>query len=219
MCSPKLGKSSYNGRMDYALQFVALIIGMVLHEVSHGLMANWLGDDTARMQGRLTLNPLAHIDPFATLILPLTLFLAGAPLFAAAKPVPFNPWAVRYGRWGAALVGAAGPISNLLIAGVCGLYLRFTHLGGLGGAFLYAMVIVNVMLAVFNSIPFPPLDGSRVVYAAVGTAVREVMDRIEQTGLVAVMLFVFVLYYLHLGNWIADVGLRISAWIIGVPPL
>src|SRR6185312_46881 len=112
--------------MELIAQVIALVIGLTLHEFAHAWMGHYLGDRTAQDQGRLTLNPLAHIDPLATLALPLLLILIHSPVvFAAAKPVPFNPWAVRGGRWGAALVGAAGPLTNLLIALFFSLWFRF----------------------------------------------------------------------------------------------
>src|SRR6266567_3548403 len=103
---------------------VGLILGLALHEFAHAWMGHYLGDTTAKDQGRLTINPLAHIDFFTTLLLPLFLIISHLPVFAAAKPVPFNPWAVRGGRWGAAAVAAAGPFTNLLIAVVCALWLH-----------------------------------------------------------------------------------------------
>src|SRR3954463_12463752 len=103
--------------MQMLAQLIALVLALTLHEFAHALMSHYLGDTTAKDRGRLTLNPLAHIDPFATLALPLILILLHSPVvFGAAKPVPFNPWAVRWGRWGAALVALAGPLTNLLLA-------------------------------------------------------------------------------------------------------
>src|SRR5476651_866632 len=125
--------------MQMIAQLVALIVALTLHEFAHGLMAHYLGDSTAKDQGRLTLNPLAHIDPLATLALPLLLILIGSPVvFAAAKPVPFNPWAVRGGRWGAALVGLAGPATNLLLAVFFAICYRVLPFGSLGALFFQA---------------------------------------------------------------------------------
>lgn len=184
----------------------ALVLGLVLHEFAHGLMGHYLGDSTAKDQGRLTLNPLAHIDPFTTLLLPAFLIFAGLPVFAAAKPVPFNPWALRGGRWGAAAVAAAGPFTNLLIALVCSLWLHL--IVGLHSTtayiFLGSIIAVNVGLFIFNLIPLPPLDGSRILYAVVPQPVREVMDRIEQAGLMVVFVMVLVLSYTPLGRMLAQ---------------
>ncbi len=151
-------------------QIIALIIGLVLHEFAHAWMGDYLGDPTARHQGRLSLNPMAHIDPFTTLLLPAFLiFIVHSPVvFAAAKPVPLNPYAVRGGRWGAALVGFAGPATNLFIAIFLALWLHIVP----GNPFLGIMIVVNVSLFVFNMIPFPPLDGSRLLYAVVPPSVR-----------------------------------------------
>src|SRR5258706_15708276 len=144
--------------MQTIAQLLALILGLTLHEFAHAWMGHYLGDTTARDQGRLTLNPIAHIDPIATLALPLLLILVHSPVvFAAAKPVPFNPWAVRGGRWGAALVGAAGPFTNLLIALFFALCFRILPFSPTSALFFEALIIVNVGLFVFNLIPFPPL--------------------------------------------------------------
>lgn len=174
---------------------IALVLSLTLHEFMHGYVGYLLGDDTAKEQGRLTLNPAAHIDPFTTLLLPLFLILVHSPVvFGAAKPVPFKPWALRYGKWGAALVAVAGPLTNLFIAVFFGLWLRFVPVTqGIGQLFV-AIVSVNIAFFVFNMIPFPPLDGSRVLYALVPYNVREVMDRIERAGFVAIALFILVLY-------------------------
>lgn len=181
--------------MTIIFRVVALLIALVLHEFAHALMGHWLGDDTARAQGRLSLNPARHIDPVATLLLPLFLILVGSPvIFGAAKPVPFNPWAVRWGRGGAALVALAGPLTNFLIAIAVGLYLRFVHIGVTGYELLGTILVVNLAIGIFNLIPFPPLDGSRLLYAAAPYGLREVMDNIERMGLAAVFLFLFVAY-------------------------
>jgi Zn-dependent protease len=196
---------------------IALILGLTLHEFAHAYMGFYLGDTTARDQGRLSINPLVHIDPFTTLLLPLALILVGSPVvFAAAKPVPFNPWAVRYGRWGAALVAAAGPLTNLLLALIFGLWLRFVPHGVLISEFFGAIVTTNVALFVFNLIPFPPLDGSRVLYAAAPIEVREVMDRIESAGLAAIGIFMVAYYYLGIGRIFSSLVSSIVSFI--VPP-
>ncbi len=152
--------------MDLVYILIALVMGITLHEFSHALMGHYLGDDTARLQGRLSLNPLAHIDPMMTILLPLFLIVFHSPvLFAAAKPVPFNPWAVRFGKWGAVMVALAGPATNFVLAIFFALCLRFLPISGAIVGLFVALVSVNVALGVFNLITFPPLDGSRLLYA------------------------------------------------------
>ncbi|HSX48029.1 MAG TPA: site-2 protease family protein [Candidatus Nanoarchaeia archaeon] len=181
--------------MALAFILIALIISITLHEFAHAWMGHYLGDNTAQMQGRLTLDPRAHIDPVMTVLMPLFLIIAHSPvIFGAARPVPFNPWAVRGGKWGAAAVAAAGPFTNLLIAAFCAVWLRFVPIGGIGTEFLVTMVEINAAFCIFNLIPFPPLDGSRLLYAVAPETLRDVMDRIEKAGLVAVFLLLFVAY-------------------------
>ncbi len=174
---------------------LALVLALTLHEFAHALVGHYLGDVTAARQGRLTLNPLAHVDPFMTLLLPTMLILLGSPVvFGAAKPVPFNPWALRGGRWGAALVAAAGPLTNLLLAVFFGAWLVFGPSTVLSTQILGAIVTVNVGFFVFNMIPFPPLDGSRLLYAVAPPALREAMDKLERSGMVVLFLVLFLGY-------------------------
>jgi Zn-dependent protease len=179
--------------MSLIFIIVALILSLTLHEFAHALVGHWLGDDTAEREGRLTLNPLAHIDPFTTLILPVMLILVQSPVvFGAARPVPFNPWAVRYGKWGAALIAVAGPLTNFLIALVLAFWLRFLPISSqLGIEFLVSTITINIAFGVFNLIPFPPLDGSRVLYAA-APPLRPLMDRIEEMGMVGLFLLLIL---------------------------
>ena len=183
---------------------IAVIIGvilfsMTLHEAMHGFVAYWLGDDTAKLQGRLTLNPIKHIDPFLTILLPVMLAIVGAPIFGGAKPVPFNPARVKYDEWGAALVAIAGPLTNLLIAFVIfgigvlvGVNAASFNPDSILGMVITYGVVVNLGFFVFNMIPLPPLDGSRVLYALAPEPVQRVMEYIEQYGLI----FVFALVLL-----------------------
>jgi Zn-dependent protease len=171
-----------------------VLISMTLHEAMHGFVAYFLGDDTAKLEGRLTLNPIKHIDPFLTLLLPLFLAAVGAPVFGGAKPVPFNPNRVKYDEWGAALVAIAGPLTNLLIAFVLfGVYalLGAPH-SGLGALIVTTGVLVNLGFFVFNIIPIPPLDGSRVLYALAPEFARRAMEMIEQYGIIFIFLIVML---------------------------
>lgn len=181
--------------------FGAIVVSMTLHEAMHAFAGYWLGDDTARAEGRLTLNPIAHIDPVTTIMLPLFLAILGLPPFGAAKPVPFNPHRVRFGDYGAAIVGAVGPLTNLLLAMIASLAIHATT--GINSALLadilVTFAIVNVSFFVFNLIPFPPLDGSRIVYAFAPDAVRSFMESIEAMGFMAVLLFMTI-FYLFLIN-------------------
>jgi Zn-dependent protease len=203
----------------YAILFyvVILVVVLTVHEFSHAWAGHMLGDITAKSEGRLTLNPLKHIDPFLTLLLPLGLILLGSPVvFGAAKPVPFNPYAVRHGKKGVALVAFAGPASNLLMALVVGVYLRFVEVGGLGGVFLIQFVLVNIAFFIFNMIPFPPLDGSRIVYAFAPPGLQDAMDGIERYGLIAVFAFVFIFFRFIDPAFAAAVG-GLASFIIGRP--
>ncbi len=194
---------------------VGLILGLVLHEFAHALVGHYLGDMTAKDQGRLTLNPLSHIDPFTTLLLPLFLMVAHLPVFAAARPVPFNPWALRGGRWGAAAVAAAGPLTNLAIAVVCSLWL---HVVGHGSAVAFvvlgSIIAVNVGLFIFNLIPLPPLDGSRVLYAVAPPGLREGMDNLERAGLMVIFVMVMLLSYTPVGALLARTITGLTALLL-----
>jgi len=167
---------------------------MTLHEAMHGFTAYWLGDDTAKTQGRLTLNPIKHIDPFLTILLPLMLAAIGAPIFGGARPVPFNPARVRGDEWGAALVALAGPLTNFVIAFICFGIWSLAVQGGpsfISDA-LSVAVGVNLGFFVFNMLPIPPLDGSRVVYALAPDFIRRGMEAIEQLGIIFVFAIVLL---------------------------
>jgi Zn-dependent protease len=160
-----------------------LLISMTVHEAMHALVGLKLGDDTAAEQGRVSLNPLKHIDPLMTVVLPaVTLLLFHAPILAA-KPVPFNPDRVKYDEFGAALIAFAGPLSNLILAIVGSLLYKVIPGGELVDQIFSIFVGLNVSLFVFNLIPIPPLDGSRVLYAFAPDPLRRVMEQLEPVGL------------------------------------
>lgn len=171
---------------------VIILVSMTIHEAMHAYVAYWLGDDTARQENRLTLNPLAHIDPFLTIILPLFLFISGGPVFGGAKPVPFNPNRVKYEEFGAMLVGIAGPLTNLVIAFVCYGIFMFSNNSELGEIFKLATYI-NLGFFIFNMIPLPPLDGSRVLYYLAPDSMRRIMAGMEVYGII--LIFAVVLLF------------------------
>jgi Zn-dependent protease len=146
---------------------VILILSVVIHEMAHGYAANWLGDPTARLQGRLSANPLVHLDPMMSVILPGILLATGSPiLFGAAKPVPYNPYNFTNQRWGEAIVAFAGPLANFFIAGVFAVLIRLSDVLSLSEAFItlaFQVIMLNIFLAFFNLVPIPPLDGSKIL--------------------------------------------------------
>lgn len=146
---------------------VILILSVVIHEMAHGYAANWLGDPTARLQGRLSANPLVHLDPLMSVILPGILLATGSPiLFGAAKPVPYNPYNFTNQKWGEAIVAAAGPLANFAIAGVFAVLVRLSDVLQLSEAFVslaISVIMLNIFLAFFNLVPIPPLDGSKIL--------------------------------------------------------
>ena len=155
----------------WIVPFVVLIFSAILHEMAHGYVANRLGDPTAKLMGRLTLNPGPHIDPLMTILLPLMLIFSGSPvIFGGAKPVPVNPFNLREGRKDMALVSLAGPLTNLLIAVIAGLLLKIllptlffqSFFVALFTSLLQIILRINLLLAIFNLIPLPPLDGSKI---------------------------------------------------------
>ena len=185
-----------------AIFFLVFLFSMSIHEMMHAFAADYLGDDTARMQGRRTLNPLPHIDPIFTLALPLILYLShSSVLFGAAKPVQVNFNRLRFGEFGGAIVGMVGPITNLVLACLAAILFRGIN-PQLGSNVYNAFAIgisLNVGLFLFNSIPWPPLDGSRLLYAFAPRPLQEVMESIERMGMVSILILIFLVYPLIAG--------------------
>ena len=178
---------------DIVIVVISLLLSVGIHEAMHAFVAHSLGDDTAAEEGRLTLNPLKHIDLYMTVLLPAVLILLGLPPIFVAKPVPFDPTRVRYGEYGAALVAIAGPFSNLALAAIAATCIKF---GVVGGEFTHILLLfmqINISLFIFNMLPIPPLDGSRLLYAFAPEPVQKVMARIEAMGLIVVFAIILLL--------------------------
>ena len=184
-----------------AFLVVVIVMSVVIHEVMHGVAADRLGDPTARLQGRLTLNPIPHLDLFGSIILPiLTALSPGGFFFGWAKPVPYNPYNLRRAPlWGEAIVAAAGPASNLALALLFGLLIRLQLFPDMIGMFMY-VVAINISLTVLNLIPIPPLDGSKIVSAILPRALSRGYDQLRTRmeynpflgfGLILVLIIVF----------------------------
>jgi Zn-dependent protease len=171
---------------------VSMLISLTLHEAMHAYAAHALGDTTAKEEGRLTLNPLQHIDLMLTIALPVVMILLHYPPLLIAKPVPFDPRRVKYGEYGSALVALAGPFTNLGLAIIAALLIHVVPVDGLVATFLITMLEVNIIFFVFNMIPFPPLDGSRLLYAFAPEPLQRIMYQIESAGF-AVTILVFLL--------------------------
>ena len=179
------------------LQLVILLFSIVVHEVAHGKVALWRGDSTARDRGRLTLNPIPHIDIFGTIIVPILLVLVKSSfLFGWAKPVPINPWKFKDVKKDMAIVGAAGPASNILLAVIVGIFYRiFSAI--LGGNHILPLVLnyavtINLVLAVFNMIPIPPLDGSRIVMGFLPDDLAVQYTKIERFGFIIIFGLMYI---------------------------
>lgn len=163
--------------------------------MAHAYTAYWLGDTTAKSEGRLSPNPLVHIDPWMSIVVPLLLFISGGPIFGGAKPVPIDKRNLKGGAWGMALVALAGPLMNFVIALIAFLIMYFTGIlfqdSFINGVF-WQIVASNLGFCVFNLIPIPPLDGSRILYAIAPDGIRDFMERMEySTGLIVVFIMVF----------------------------
>ncbi|MCH8741511.1 site-2 protease family protein [Patescibacteria group bacterium] len=202
--------------MEYIFLLAILLFSVVIHEVSHGLMADYLGDPTARYAGRLTLNPIKHLDPFGSVIVPLFLLLLKSPiLFGWAKPVPINPHNLRDQKYGSAKVALAGPAANLALALVFGLTLRFIPVladnPGIYLMFSY-IVFINILLAVFNLLPVPPLDGSHILFTFLPYSLQKIKIFLNQFGLF-ILLFIFFFFF----RWVIHIVNLVFQLIVGVP--
>ena len=167
---------------------------MIVHEFSHGFFAYLLGDETAKREGRLTLNPIAHLDPYISIILPILCVFSNLPVIGGAKPVPVDSRELKWGKWGMALVALAGPLSNFIMA-----LISFTMMHALNlshgdiAAIFGRFTLINLSLAIFNLIPIPPLDGSRVAYALAPDFIRELYEKLEKgMGIFFVLIMVYV---------------------------
>lgn len=206
-----------------------VLFSMVLHELAHGWVAYKLGDDTAKEDGRLTLNPLKHLDPVMSFLIPIMMFFSGGPIFGGAKPVPVDTRNLKHGAWGMAMVAAAGPLTNFLIAFVGFLIGYWTgalgfaangalyYANNLGGLIVIEVLMVNLGFGIFNLIPIPPLDGSRILYAIAPDPIRDVMEKMERIGIIIVFAIVilFPSFLSMIMGGALDGILAALRWIVG----
>lgn len=200
--------------MDQFFIIAVLIVSVVIHEMAHGHAANWLGDPTARLQGRLSPNPLVHLDPVGSVLIPALLIIGNAGfLFGWAKPVPYNPYNLRNAKWGEAIVAAAGPAVNVLIAILFAVLIRLAPTFGLPSSFLDIasyIVYINILLACFNLIPLPPLDGSKIIKPFLPfTAARQYetfLRKVQSFGLLFTFAFIFIFINLIWGPFSQVIG-------------
>ncbi len=183
--------------MNIIIVLIIIVSSVILHELAHGIVAYWLGDHTAKDAGRLTFNPLKHIDPYMSILVPVVLYLLKAPVFGGAKPVPVNYANLKWREWGMALVALAGPLTNFLLAFLSFLIGHFTGwLYGSGGEILIfifsELVLINLGFMIFNLIPIPPLDGSRILYAIAPDGFRSILASMEQYGFIIVYILIFL---------------------------
>ena len=202
------------------------IMSVVIHEVSHGLAALWQGDPTAKYMDRLSLNPLKHIDIFGSIIVPILFFISKGFPFGWAKPVPYNPYNLRDQKYGPAIVGIAGPLSNISIALVFGVFLKILLVAGKVSVsnadpffeiFSWAITL-NIILATFNLIPFPPLDGSKLLFALVPIS-EEVKMQLEHYGFMVLIfiIFLFPALFYPISVLISSIISLFFKFIVGIP--
>jgi len=212
--------------MNTALTLIILILSVIMHEVAHGYAANSLGDPTARLAGRLTLNPIPHIDLMGSIIIPLLLVMSGSSmLFGWAKPVPYNPYNLKNRRWSEAIVAVAGSATNILLAIIFGLIVRFgsTPLTASGSAALPATAIslaaliafINLFLGLFNLIPFPPFDGFTALRTALpwhsSTNLARFEHYIRGMGMLSLVLFLIIFSFV-----LAEPFFNLVLWLFGL---
>ena len=192
--------------MEILVTFIILIFSAIVHEVSHGVMAERLGDDTAREEGRITLNPIPHIDPFGSILLPVLLLAAHSPIiFGAAKPVPVNFGNLRKPKSGMALVSLAGPLSNFAMAALFAVVIKLGLANAVAYPILLQAILINLVLGTFNLVPIPPLDGSKILAALGSDRFMAQILSMERYG------FILVLVFLYLG-WLNYLLVPVIAW-------
>ena len=205
--------------MEIFLTLVVLILSVIVHEVAHGYAANSLGDPTARLAGRLTLNPIPHIDIMGSIVLPAILVLTSSPiLFGWAKPVPYNPFNLKHQRWGETFVAVAGVATNFLLAIIFGLIVRFSATIGLDAtavSLAATIAFINLFLGLFNLIPFPPLDGFTALRSALpwhlSSGLTRLENRVRNAGALSLILFLIVFLYIF-----ATPFFNLVLWLFGI---
>jgi Zn-dependent protease len=204
-------------QVDFIFQIIILIFSVIIHEISHGFTALFFGDKTAQYEGRLTLNPMKHLDWFGSVVLPLALYLTNAGFMIGwAKPVPYNPYNLRNRNVAEPLIAISGPVSNLFVATIFGLIIRGLLISGYSSSPLILIfsfvVLINVSLAIFNLIPIPPLDGSKILFAFLPTRAKFQFQNIsEKYGLVIILAVV-----MFLPNFISPIIMSLYRLIIGI---
>ncbi len=201
--------------IELIILIIVFLFSVVIHEVAHGWMAYAQGDPTAKYANRLTLNPIKHLDPIGSVIVPgFLILLGGGVVFGWAKPVPVNPYNFRDQKYGDAKVAFAGPAANIILALIFGIILRFFPAiwgaGGIGVIFLY-IVQINLLLAIFNLMPVPPLDGSHILFTFLGERGREIKAMLAQYGFIFLLFIIFFFF-----QYIALAMMWLTRLIVGV---